>query len=100
MQNSIDGVTNMLKTEMRNEKTKHIDQMGTADMLRLMSEENMNAVRAVDECIDEIGQAVMPSVLPSPRGDDFSTWGREHREDLGLSMPLNVPLRLALITIR
>lgn len=48
----------MLKTEMRNPKTMHIDKMNTTDMLRCMSEENMNAVRAVDACIDEIGQAV------------------------------------------
>ena len=48
----------MLNTEMRNEKTKHIDTMGTMDMLKVMSEENMNAVRAVDACLAPIAQAV------------------------------------------
>ena len=48
----------MLKTEMRNEKTKHIDRMSTADMLKVMNEENMNAVKAVGECIDDIALAV------------------------------------------
>ena len=48
----------MLKTEMRNEKTTHIDKMNTADMIRLMNEENMNAVRAVGECTEEIALAV------------------------------------------
>ena len=37
----------MLKTEMRNEKTTHIDKMDTLSMLKLISDENYNAVRAV-----------------------------------------------------
>lgn len=48
----------MLKTEMRNPRTKHFDKMDTADMLRIMNEENMNAVKAVGECMDEIARAV------------------------------------------
>ena len=48
----------MLKTEMRNEKTTHIDKMCTTDMLRAISEENFNAVRAVDTAIPEIAKAV------------------------------------------
>ena len=31
----------MLKTEMRNEKSMHIDQMDTLSMVRLINEENM-----------------------------------------------------------
>ena len=58
----------MLKTEMRNSRTMHIDTMSTADMLRCMSEENMNAVRAVDACIDEIGQAVDAVSLALAKG--------------------------------
>ena len=48
----------MLKTEMRNEKTTHIDKMSTADMVRIMNEENMNAVKAVGECTEQIAKAI------------------------------------------
>ena len=48
----------MLKTEMRNPKTKHLDKMNTAEMLKIMNEENMNAVNAVGECIGDITLAV------------------------------------------
>lgn len=48
----------MLRTEMRNEKSKHIDKMDTCDMLRLMNEENMNAVNAVGESIADIARAI------------------------------------------
>ena len=48
----------MLKTEMRNPKTTHIDTMTTAEMLKIMQEENLNAVNAVGSQLDNIGQAV------------------------------------------
>ena len=48
----------MLKTEMRNEKTTHIDKMTTTDMLRVISEENFNAIQAVDSAIPAIAEAV------------------------------------------
>lgn len=48
----------MLKTEMRNPQTMNLDKMNTADMLKIMNEENMNAVKAVGECMNEIAQAV------------------------------------------
>lgn len=48
----------MLKTEMRNEKTMHIDKMSTEDMLRVINEENANAVRAVEAALPEIARAV------------------------------------------
>lgn len=48
----------MLKTEMRNEKTTHIDKMDTLSMLKCISEENFNAVQAVDTAIPEIAKAV------------------------------------------
>jgi len=48
----------MLKTEERNPKTMHLDQMSTAAMLKVISEENFNAVKAVDDCLDQIGAAV------------------------------------------
>ncbi len=48
----------MLKTEMRNEKTTHIDKMSTIEMLKCISEENFNAAKAVDDAIDSIAAAV------------------------------------------
>ncbi len=47
----------MQKTEMRNEKTTHIDKMSTQEMLRIINEENMNAVKAVENAIDNIEKA-------------------------------------------
>jgi len=47
----------MLKTEMRNEASMHIDRMDTIDMVRLMNQENMNAVRAVDAALEQISEA-------------------------------------------
>lgn len=35
----------MLNTEMRNPKTTHIDKMATAEMVRVIQDENMNAAR-------------------------------------------------------
>jgi len=48
----------MLKTEMRNPKTTHLDKMTTAEMLQVIQEENLNAVKAVGGCLDSIGRAV------------------------------------------
>lgn len=48
----------MLKTEMRNQNTTHIDRMDTASMLKIISEENYNAVRAVEEALPDITSAV------------------------------------------
>lgn len=44
----------MLKTEIRNPKTTHIDKMDTLSMIKVMNEENMNAVKAVEAALDEI----------------------------------------------
>ena len=48
----------MLKTEMRNPRTTHIDQMDALEIARIMSEENMNAVRAVDAEKEQIAKAI------------------------------------------
>lgn len=48
----------MLKTEMRNEKTMHIDKMTTREMLMVISQENFNAAKAVEEAIPSIVDAV------------------------------------------
>ncbi len=48
----------MLKTEMRNERTKHIDKMSTIDMVTLMAKENYRAVEAVEEARESIAKAI------------------------------------------
>lgn len=47
----------MLRTEMRNEKTIHIDKMDTLSMLKVMNDENKNAVLAVERVIEDIAKA-------------------------------------------
>lgn len=48
----------MLKTEMRNPNTMHIDKMTSREMVAAMSRENYRAVEAVEEQLDTIAQAV------------------------------------------
>ena len=48
----------MLKTEMRNPRTTHIDHMPTAEMLRVIQEENERAAAAIRTELSAIGQAV------------------------------------------
>lgn len=46
----------MLKTEMRNPATTHIDKMDTLSALRLINEENRNAVNAVEEALESVAK--------------------------------------------
>ena len=48
----------MLNTEKRNEKTTHIDKMSTMEMIKVMQEENYNALRAIDDALPMIERAV------------------------------------------
>lgn len=48
----------MLKTEERNPKTTHIDTMTTEEMLKIINQENMIAVNAVEVEINNIAKAV------------------------------------------
>ncbi|MBQ8431834.1 MAG: N-acetylmuramic acid 6-phosphate etherase [Clostridia bacterium] len=48
----------MLKTEQRNPKTTHIDRMDTAEMIRIIQEENKVAVNAIDAELERISLAV------------------------------------------
>ena len=48
----------MLITEMRNEATKNIPEMSTAEMMRVMQEENKRAANALDTELEAIGAAV------------------------------------------
>lgn len=47
----------MLKTEMRNPATMHIDTASTDEILRLIQAENLNAVQAVGDAIPSITKA-------------------------------------------
>lgn len=48
----------MIKTEMRNPKTTHIDKMTVSEMVSVMCEENYNAVKAVDNAKESIAEAI------------------------------------------
>lgn len=48
----------MIKTEMRNPATKHIDTMATADMIACIQAENVNAVNAIEAELPAITAAV------------------------------------------
>ncbi len=48
----------MSETEKRNPKTTHIDRMDTMSMLRIINEENMNSVKAVENALGSIEIAV------------------------------------------
>lgn len=48
----------MLDTERRNEKTKNIDRMSTLEMVDIISEENYNAVKAVEAERENIALAI------------------------------------------
>ena len=52
------GDMKMLKTEMRNPNTKNISSASTVEMMRVMQEENRNAVRALDAELLHIAAAV------------------------------------------
>lgn len=46
----------MLRTEMRNDATRHIDRMDTVSILGLINQENYHAVQAVEAAMDQIGR--------------------------------------------
>lgn len=48
----------MLSTEKRNPKTTHFDKMDTAAMLKIISYENYNSVKAVEAAHKEIAEAI------------------------------------------
>jgi N-acetylmuramic acid 6-phosphate etherase len=48
----------MLKTETRNPKTKNIDKMDTLSMLKIINEDNLNSVKAVEAELENVAKAV------------------------------------------
>lgn len=47
----------MVGTEQRNPKTKHIDKASTEEIIKLIHDENYNAVKAIDDAIPDIVRA-------------------------------------------
>ncbi len=58
----------MLKTEMRNEHTTHIDRMTSAEIMRVIQNENVNAALAVESELDAIARAVDAISLRMAKG--------------------------------
>lgn len=48
----------MLKTEMRNPSTTHIDCMSTAEMVRIIQDENVNAAMSIEKALSSIERAI------------------------------------------
>jgi len=48
----------MLKTEIRNPRTTHIDRMSTAEMLRVIQDENINAAMSIEKALGSIEKAI------------------------------------------
>lgn len=48
----------MLRTEMRNENTTHIDQMTALEIAQVMNRENMNSVMAVEAALPQVALAI------------------------------------------
>lgn len=58
----------MLRTEMRNPNTTHIDKMSTMEMLQAIQRENINAVHAVGDALEQIALAVDAITAAMERG--------------------------------
>ena len=54
----------MLKTEMRNPKTTHIDRMSSEQIVRVIQDENKYAVQAIDTELAAISAAVSGDTAP------------------------------------
>ena len=48
----------MLKTEMRNPSTTHIDRMSTTEMVRVIQNENINAALSIENALESIEKAI------------------------------------------
>lgn len=47
----------MLKTEMRNPRTKNIGEMATYDIIKIINDENSNVISAIDKALHDIEKA-------------------------------------------
>lgn len=58
----------MLKTEMRNPKTMHMDKMSTYEIIKTINDENNNVVAAVDAALPEIEKACDAAAMAIKNG--------------------------------
>lgn len=58
----------MLKTEMRNPSTTHIDRMSTAEMVRIIQDENVNAAMSIEKALGSIERAIDAIAARMARG--------------------------------
>lgn len=58
----------MMKTEMRNPKTTHIDRMSTLEMVSVINEENANVITAVEAALPDIAKAIDAAAAGIARG--------------------------------
>ena len=49
----------MLHTEMRNQRTTHLDKMTPLEIAQAMNYENMRSVEAVEAVLPQVAQATM-----------------------------------------
>ena len=50
---------NKIATEQRNDKTMHIDELSTLEMVKLINDEDKRVAVAVEKELDHIAQAVI-----------------------------------------
>lgn len=53
---------NKLGTEQRNDKTKDLDILSTMDILKIMNEEDLNVVNAVNKALPQIENVVIQMI--------------------------------------
>ena len=70
----------MLKTEMRNEKTTHLDQMTPIEICQVMNEENMNSVLAVEKITEKGGTPPVFKSSNAPGGKEHNLRLLEKKE--------------------
>lgn len=58
----------MLKTETRNPRTTHIDQMPTIEIIKIINEENDNVTGAIEAALPEIAEACDAAALAIKNG--------------------------------
>lgn len=58
----------MLRTEMRNQNTMHLDQMSPEEICRAMNHENMVSVRAVEAVLPQVARAIDAIAAAFDRG--------------------------------
>lgn len=77
----------ILNTEKRNEKTTHIDKMTAEEMMRVMQDENYNAVRAIESELPVIAKAVEQISARIAEAADSFTWAAAPRGALACLTP-------------